>query len=819
MGNAYLEDAYEDLVYKHSDWKKTAEDYEAGFAQNLSNDPIVKETARGVLTKLSKMLNSYYDVQKLKTEHPEEVKRGDFSALYGLATERAGGEAAGKIGGVLEEEARQQNQEIPEEVLNGEGSLKERMAVLYNSFLVNGGQTGKEVAASRSFKNMMANITSEDVLMMRYEGAPGDDAETLGLNPNLSVIEEQHAHKYGGDITDTSNVAYGVAKARDKQKGRGNIFSRFFQGIIRVFREGPKTNHRQEPVTAEKMLSTAGTSATAMRMLAAYRMMGADKKDLLYFRLALIGWMCSSRQHSLLEILKGSHNAGVRGYEDLRDPASMYASVDPLSPTEIRENYAPNREYPQETIYKKILQDAVDARREKVYKRDRQDIERSRGTGYDYEKELTELRRTFWQVKKQEEKGRVLEQERRQQRGELRELKAKLEVKRKAGQGQQGNEEIKALEDAIAEKQALVDELNERVKAADAKIKEVRDPMEKRQAELQKQGFGVELDLDAYGLFSERVADQTSWEASLRTDTANAQDLALNIYTTSAFKVINNSQKYGSLVGNYIMYNYTDPSGDAFRNSKAEELKDGALMKKVLAALRLSNRIAQDALTERGSLTGKEAAAQMLEEETDSGAEKQEKQTGREVLRGGKTPSALYGKAGDTFVTESLTSTSKNIYTADLFYIGAAGNADQNGYYGKQYEQASIMEFHLKNICGLEISNVSKYKEEAETLIPANVAFKIVQPLQEKVYDGKELHPLEKYSPDMIESIRNRENGNYRLRKHVVVEAIEDRNTKFSGEKYQKQRVSRNEKKRMLQERLRQFELLKERRRETAGAQ
>ena len=109
------------------------------------------------------------------------------------------------------------------------------------------------------------------------------------------------------------------------------------------------------PVTAEGMLQTAGPSGTTLRMLGAYRLLGAGKTDLLNFRLALIAWMVSSRDHSIYEILKGSHNAGVKGREDLSEAANMYRTIDPLFEDLIREEFAPNRRFPHETIYLKMV--------------------------------------------------------------------------------------------------------------------------------------------------------------------------------------------------------------------------------------------------------------------------------------------------------------------------------------------------------------------------------------------------------------------------------------------------------------------------------
>ena len=82
-----------------------------------------------------------------------------------------------------------------------------------------------------------------------------------------------------------------------------------------------------------------GTSGTTARMLTVYRALGFNnKKDCLDFRLALMGWMLPEEDHSLYEILKGSHVVNVFGDEDLTDAASMDESVSPLSRFELRQH-------------------------------------------------------------------------------------------------------------------------------------------------------------------------------------------------------------------------------------------------------------------------------------------------------------------------------------------------------------------------------------------------------------------------------------------------------------------------------------------------
>ena len=95
-----------------------------------------------------------------------------------------------------------------------------------------------------------------------------------------------------------------------------------------------------------------GTSGTTSRMLTIYRALGFNnKKDCLDFRLALMGWMLPEEDHSLYEILKGSHVVNVFGDEDLTDAASMDESVSPLSRQELLDHVCEKQSFERNKIH------------------------------------------------------------------------------------------------------------------------------------------------------------------------------------------------------------------------------------------------------------------------------------------------------------------------------------------------------------------------------------------------------------------------------------------------------------------------------------
>lgn len=106
-----------------------------------------------------------------------------------------------------------------------------------------------------------------------------------------------------------------------------------------------------------RMPVVAGVSGTTTRMLTTYKFLNPGK-PLIDFRLAIMGWMLTSWDHSLYEILRGSHIAGLipsGEKERLDDVIQMYMIVLPLLTPELRENVAKNRMFPHELIYSELL--------------------------------------------------------------------------------------------------------------------------------------------------------------------------------------------------------------------------------------------------------------------------------------------------------------------------------------------------------------------------------------------------------------------------------------------------------------------------------
>lgn len=97
----------------------------------------------------------------------------------------------------------------------------------------------------------------------------------------------------------------------------------------------------------------AGVSGTTTRMMSAFQWLnvGVDPLD---FRMAIMGWMLPSWDHSLYEIIRGGQISGVQGKENLAHAIDMYANIAPFTPDELRNRVCKDRMFPHEHVYMKM---------------------------------------------------------------------------------------------------------------------------------------------------------------------------------------------------------------------------------------------------------------------------------------------------------------------------------------------------------------------------------------------------------------------------------------------------------------------------------
>ena len=101
---------------------------------------------------------------------------------------------------------------------------------------------------------------------------------------------------------------------------------------------------------------TAGASATAARLLSTFRWLNVPGINAMDFRMALIGWMLTSQDHSLYEIMRGSAMVGFKGKnETLANAIELYTNIAPFSIGELRENVCKDGKFPHEVIYEEKM--------------------------------------------------------------------------------------------------------------------------------------------------------------------------------------------------------------------------------------------------------------------------------------------------------------------------------------------------------------------------------------------------------------------------------------------------------------------------------
>ncbi len=166
---------------------------------------------------------------------------------------------------------------------------------------------------------------------------------------------------------DTSDKLDGIMKDRDKQIGRELNEKNFL------------TTEDAEKVVKDPKAETGrlmNSPKTARNMLAMYRFLTTDEKILFNFRLALLAYLVPTRRNTIYEVLSQSHEAGVKGKEDLTDPVLMYESIYPYTKDEIRAKLPGKKRFPHEKVFLTMLDEYRDQRDEGrgTKKEDRKDL-------------------------------------------------------------------------------------------------------------------------------------------------------------------------------------------------------------------------------------------------------------------------------------------------------------------------------------------------------------------------------------------------------------------------------------------------------------
>lgn len=817
MGESFTKEAYE-IVYKDPRWKGEANRYEERLAAKLFHMSYTKAAVKTAMGKISRILTAYYGDGERAPEGQEQQNveaagsLADFAELFNgedadirvnktlveaLMQGRRDNSGAGQVRKIqagdergdgtqfTQEQADASNKNRLNDIINGDGNLREQMTLLYNGMFINGGFTKEQIAQGTSFKGVMQGITREKGMLSPYL-----------MNIDYDLLEGQSRYQKGKDVFDTKSMAMDLERRSEELQGKGNGLSRWWRGIKRMWnatvnnqrirkkrkkqlvegekglglehyerlgiapsarersyamlkdeqgkdrlqwKEGAAYFEMDKEVTAEGMLQTAGASGTTLRMLGAYRLMGASQKELLDFRLALIAWMVSSHDHSLYEILKGSHNAGVKGTESLEEAAVMYTNIDPLDTETLRENFAENKQFPHEVIYKMQLNDLTEARRKREAKLGRAELRKDKVL----ESDSLALQKEYMDELFKERNAELKKLE-----GKIGGLTKRLLNAKNAFKGDTDGSKRRAAENELAEARKNAEEL-----------KEALALIQEKKTQVAKNRQNVEL-LPELTLFAKSAVTQGVDAMAMQ-----AQDLALNIYTTGAYMTMNVGSKWGGIFGKMKL---TDDRVDekkfgSYQSSYKEETKDSKLLDQIYALTRLSARMAQDALEERGGREpGKENEADYMHAARVN------------TFRGEKNSGGGYQTAGQEYDTKALTSTSKRMEKA-LMYFGKS--VEKSG-----YDNSVLALYQLTGKGAVDITQLSKVANEEEVLVPSGTRFRVEKALVKNVsVEALRRDPenlvSEKVDKDTIESeFALNEDGkvNYGGIKHVnVVKLVE----------------------------------------------
>ncbi|MCR5054120.1 MAG: hypothetical protein K6A69_04690 [Lachnospiraceae bacterium] len=100
--------------------------------------------------------------------------------------------------------------------------------------------------------------------------------------------------------------------------------------------------------------------AAAKHMMNVYKLLGAKDGDLLNFRMALLSYNLITKQRTMYDVMKQSEDAGVKGTEDMTEPATMYTTVNPPGKAGVKSLLA-GYEFPHETVFAKMVQEMQEA--------------------------------------------------------------------------------------------------------------------------------------------------------------------------------------------------------------------------------------------------------------------------------------------------------------------------------------------------------------------------------------------------------------------------------------------------------------------------
>ena len=310
-------------VYESSEFKRYQEEFEVDLGRYLYNsDEAYKAVQKGIET-----------IRKNSRKGLKETffsnKKYTVASFSGNVTEPGGGDLTDEEINAILKDGRPTDKDLRSNSTTVTGNLREKLAAF--QFAVDVDESVKQDQIQKSSK-LEPYICRRDRTKDDQEKLRRDfDYQDTELQLFRSARERRYQEKIKqarieelGIDDDKSPITYGGMLFQPQYEGR-DIKSFFGKRLV------------------------AGTSGTTMRLLNKYReQVSPDKTDLLNFRLVLMACMLPEKNHSLYEILEGSHAMRVRGYENLSTADTMDKTIDPLGEDKVRKKVCKGRKFPYE---------------------------------------------------------------------------------------------------------------------------------------------------------------------------------------------------------------------------------------------------------------------------------------------------------------------------------------------------------------------------------------------------------------------------------------------------------------------------------------
>ena len=306
-------------IYESSEFRKYQEEFEINLGKYLyKSDEAYKAVQKGI--------------RKLKEENPEKGLREIFFSNEKYTTENFSGNVT-KLGGqdltneeleAILRDGKPTDEELQSPSTTVAGNLREKLGVFQfavDDGVLDGDNGGNQESSEFEPHIERRNQTDEDRERLKRDF----DYQDKELQLFRSARERRYQEKFRKD--GKTPITYGEMLFKP-QYNKKDIDSFYGKRLV------------------------AGTSEIAIRLLSKYReQVSSDEKDLLNFRLVLMACMLPERDHSLYEILQGSHEVGVIGYENLSTADTMDKTIDPLGEDKVRKEVCKDQKFPYERAW------------------------------------------------------------------------------------------------------------------------------------------------------------------------------------------------------------------------------------------------------------------------------------------------------------------------------------------------------------------------------------------------------------------------------------------------------------------------------------